>query len=216
MTSADDCIRDSVNAIFNFPRLYHERLINALVDCNHKGISKLKTICGSFIQLQKSIDAHRQHQLASNFVAREIEEPLANLHYEVRALRTTNDPYLDVAARSIELVLYLTWPSQSGAHLTFLAGELKEAICGFPIKGCSYMNLTSFPLMIGAIAAERESLTRAWFVDRMAREVRAMQMRGWNEPLSLLQDRYMTSGGFMGRFQAPWLELYQVAAELEL
>ncbi|KAJ5198209.1 uncharacterized protein N7498_007326 [Penicillium cinerascens] len=199
--------RDSVNAIFNFPRVYHERILQILIECSDQSITRIKAICDSVIQLQKKIDSHDHQKFDSNLVAREIEEPLATLHYKVRALRTIDDIYVQATARSIELVLYLLWPSQSGAHLTLLAGELKEAICLFPIQGCSYMNLTSFQLMIGAIAADENSPTRAWFFDRMAREARALRLRGWNEPLSLLQDRNMPAGGLTRQIQALWKEL---------
>lgn len=206
--------RDSVNAIFNFPRVYHERILEILIDCNDQRITRVKAICDSVIQLQKKIDSHDNQKFESTLVAREIEEPLANLHYELRALRAIDDIYVQATARSIELVLYLLWPSQSGAHLTLLAGELKEAICLFPIQGCSYMNLTSFQLMIGAIAADENSPTRTWFFDRMAREARALQLRGWNEPLSLLQNRNMPAGGLTRQLQALWKELCHRAIEL--
>ncbi|KAJ5417071.1 uncharacterized protein N7487_000621 [Penicillium crustosum] len=212
----DLVVQDSVNAIFNFPRLYHERILEAMIDYNDQRILRLKGICDSVIQLQKMIDSHHQHQFDATLVAREIEEPLAQLHYKVRALRAIDDVYVQATARAIELVLYLLWPSKSGAYLTLLAEELKEAICRFPIKGCSYMNLTSFPLMIGAIAADENSLARAWFVDRLAREVRAMQLRGWNRPLSLLQNKYYnTNTSLMGRFKSLWHELHYVANDLD-
>ncbi|KAJ5518261.1 Polyketide synthase enoylreductase [Penicillium expansum] len=212
----DLIVQDSVNAIFKFPRLYHERILEVLIDYNDQRILGIKGLCDSVIQLQKMIESHHQHQFDPTLVAREIEEPLAQLHYKVRALRAIDDLYVQATARAIELVLYLLWPSRSGAYLTLLAGELKEAICRFPIKGCSYMNLTSFPLMIGAIAADKDSVPRAWFVDRLAREVRAMQLRGWNRPLSLLQNKYNNNNSsLMGRFQALWHELHYVANELE-
>ncbi|KAJ5382825.1 hypothetical protein N7517_000736 [Penicillium concentricum] len=207
---------DSVNAIFDFPRVYHERILEALIACDDQRILRIKRICDSAIQLQKTIESHHQHQFDPTMVARKIEEPLSQLHYEVRALGAVDDVYVQATARAIELVLYLLWPSRSGAYLTLLAGELKEAISRFPIKGCSYMNLTSFPLMIGAIAAEEDSLPRMWFVDRLAREVRALQLRGWNRPLSLLQNKYNNNkSSLMERFQALWCELYYVANELK-
>ncbi|KAF9892985.1 hypothetical protein FE257_012396 [Aspergillus nanangensis] len=203
-------IWDSVNAIFGFPRLYHGRVLDALMDHDDRRIILLvKALCDSVIHLRKQIDSHHLHPLDPPSVAREIEEPLSQLRYKVRALRTIDDLYVQSTARAIELVLYLLWPSQSsGAHLTLLAGELKEAICRLPIKGCSYMNLTSFPLMIGAVAADEDSLPRRWFVDRLAREVRAVQLRGWKRPFGGLQEKLGgESSGLMGRFDALWREL---------
>lgn len=67
--------------------------------------------------------------------------------------------------------------------------------------------------MVGAVAAERGSDARAWFVDRVTRSVRWMQNRGWNEPLSLLEKRALDGDmGLMPQFRALWRELYDVAA----
>lgn len=72
--------------------------------------------------------------------------------------------------------------------------------------------------MIGAVAAERRSDTRAWFVDRVARSVRWMQNRGWHEPLSLVEERAGLDGdtGLKGQFKALWKELYDVAATINV
>ncbi|PWY94396.1 hypothetical protein BO94DRAFT_581790 [Aspergillus sclerotioniger CBS 115572] len=207
--------RDSINSIFGFPRVYHQSIVEALGDDQGQRISKLANICNRVIQLRELMEFRHQHQFDAYFIAREIEEPLARLHYELRALRVESDAQVDAAARAIELVLYLLWPSSSGAHLTLLAAELKDAICRFPIKCCYYMNLTSFQLMVGAIAAEEGSLTRAWFVDRLARAVRVMHFHGWNEPLGIMQRKLTTDVGLNGRFRALWRELHHTAVNAE-
>ncbi|KAJ5494209.1 Polyketide synthase enoylreductase [Penicillium fimorum] len=117
----DLIVQDSVNAIFDFPRVYHERILEALIDYDDQRILGIKRICDSVIQLQKTIESHHQHRFDPTVVAREIEEPLSQLHNHVRNFRYFDD----ATARAIELVLYLLWPSQSGAYLTLLAGELK-------------------------------------------------------------------------------------------
>lgn len=127
--------RDSVNAIFNFPRLYHERILEALIDYEDQRIPIVKGICDSVIQLQKMIDSHHQHKFDATLVAREIEEPLAQLHYKVRALRGIDDVYAEATARAIELVLYLLWPSKSGAYLTLLAGGVERNNMSIPDQG---------------------------------------------------------------------------------
>ncbi|OOG00435.1 hypothetical protein ASPCADRAFT_187 [Aspergillus carbonarius ITEM 5010] len=204
----DFLVQDSVNSIFDFPRVYHPSIIKALGDCHGQGISRLAEICDRVVQLRGVIESRHQHWLDACVVAREIEEPLARLHFETRALRLDGGAPIDAAARTIELVLYLLWPSPSEAHLTLLAAELKDAICRFPIKCCYYMSLTSFQLMVGAIAAEEGSLTRAWFVDQLATAVRAMHLRGWDEPLSLMQRRATSDIGLNGRLRALWRELH--------
>ncbi|PYH94336.1 hypothetical protein BO71DRAFT_409408 [Aspergillus ellipticus CBS 707.79] len=205
----DFIVEDSINSIFGFPRVYHPDIAQALGNLCDARIAKLADICTSVTNLRKIIQCHHQHPLDSRYAAREIEEPLARLHYETRALRAIDNPSIDAAARAIELTLYLLWPSTSGAHLTLLAAETKDAICRFPITGCYYMNLTSFQLTVGAIAADAGSSTRAWFVDMLLRPVRAMRSQGWDKPLSLVQRRLISNDGLNGRFHALWRELDQ-------
>jgi hypothetical protein len=165
--------------------------------------------------LRKVIDSLQVSSLNSISVALEIEEPLARLHYEARNLRATDNPHIDAAARSIELVLYLLWPTQSAAHLTLLAGELKEVICRFPIRGCIYMDLTSFQLLIGAIAADTASPVRAWFVDRISKAVKWMQRHGWHDPLSVAETVIGAEldDGLVGQIKALWREIYDIDLE---
>ncbi|KAL2812335.1 hypothetical protein BDW59DRAFT_167841 [Aspergillus cavernicola] len=214
----DLVVQDSINSIFNYPRVWHQSIIQALGDYHDQRILQLAAIHDSVVQLQNTINSHRKHPSDAAVIAQVIEEPLARLHYETRSLRTKNNPHIDAAARSIELVLYLLWPSQTGAHLTLLAGELGDAMSRYPIKGCSYMDLTSFQLMIGAVAADKGSPARTWFVDRLSRAVRWMQTRGWREPLNILQRRFMSDVdvGLMGRrFKDLWKELHDIDVTLE-
>ncbi|KAL4866973.1 hypothetical protein BDV12DRAFT_128513 [Aspergillus spectabilis] len=210
----DLIVVDSINSIMDFPRVWHRSVIDALGEYHGQRIQKLADICESVAQLRKVIDAQHTHPLNAIAIAREIEEPVARLHYEARGLRTTDNPYIDSAARAIELVLYLLWPTQSRAHLTYLAGGLKDAIARFPIKGCPYMDLSSFLVMIGAVAADKGSAARAWFVNRISKAVRWMQTRGWHEPLELLEKRLGPDGNadLVGRFLALLRELNDVDA----
>ncbi|RAL03760.1 uncharacterized protein BO80DRAFT_462447 [Aspergillus ibericus CBS 121593] len=203
---------DSINSIFGFARVYHPSIVEALGEYDGQRISKLAEICDKATRLREVIEScHQQYQFDACLVAQGIEEPFASLHYEARALRVDSNAQVDATARAIELVLYLLWPSTSAAHLTLLAAELKDAICRFPIESCYYMNLTSFQLMIGAIAAEEGSLVRAWFVDRLVTAVRAMYLHGWEEPLSLMQGKLVSEIGLNGRFRALWRELHDIA-----
>lgn len=210
--------RDSINHIFGFPRAWHPKLIHALREYHDRKITKLSSICDNVVQLWRAINFHHQNPLDPISIAKNIEEPLAEVHYQARALRSPDNVHIDAAARAIELVLHLLWPTQSPAHLTLLASELRGRRSHFPVRHCPYMDLTSFQLMIGAVAAERRSDTRAWFVDRVARSVRWMQNRGWHEPLSLVEERAGLDGdtGLKGQFKALWKELYDVAATINV
>ncbi|BCS26786.1 uncharacterized protein APUU_51497A [Aspergillus puulaauensis] len=213
----DLIVQDSVNSIFGFPRAWHPKLIHALREYHDGKITKLSSICDNVMQLRWVINCHHQSPLDPISIAEVIEEPLAELHHQARALRSPDNVHIDAAARAVELVLHLLWPTKSPAHLTLLASELKGRRSHFPIRHCPYMDLTSYQLMVGAVAAEKGSDARAWFVDRVTRSVRWMQNRGWNEPLSLLEKRALDGDmGLMPQFRALWRELYDVAAIIDV
>ncbi|KAL3431728.1 hypothetical protein BDV09DRAFT_175668 [Aspergillus tetrazonus] len=211
----DLIVQDSINNIIGFPRVWYQSIVQILGEQRDRRILKLAEISDRVIRLRKVIESLQVSSLNSMSVAQEIEEPLARLHYEARNLRAIDNLHIDAAARSIELVLYLLWPTQSAAHLTLLAGELKEVICRFPIRGCIYMDLTSFQLVIGAIAADKASPVRAWFVDRISKAVRWMQRHGWHAPLSVAETVIGAEldDGLVGQFKALWREIYDIDPE---
>ncbi|KAL6231232.1 hypothetical protein BDW75DRAFT_233761 [Aspergillus navahoensis] len=189
----DLIVQDSINNTFEFPRVWHQSIVQILGEHHDRRILKLAEISDSVIRLRKVIGSLDANSVNTIPVAQDIEEPLARLHYEARNLRATDNLHIDAAARTIELILYLLWPTQSAAHLTLLAGELKE-------------------LVIGAIAADKVSPVRAWFVERISNAVRWMQQRGWQNPLSVVETVFESEAdnGLVGRFKALWKELYEV------
>ncbi|KAL4899844.1 hypothetical protein BDW74DRAFT_106631 [Aspergillus multicolor] len=213
----DLIIQDSINNIFEFPRVWHQRIVQTLGESHDRRILKLAEICDSVIELRKVIGSFHENPSAIA-IAQEIEEPLARLHFEARSLRASDNLHIDAAARTIELVLYLLWPTQSSAHLALLAEELKEVICRFPIKGCSYMDLTSFQLMIGAIAADGAPPVRAWFLEKILKPVRWMQERGWRAPLDIMETAVgdEPDDTLVGRFSALWREVYGMGEALDV
>ncbi|KAL4735127.1 hypothetical protein BDV11DRAFT_208768 [Aspergillus similis] len=189
----DLIVQDSINSIFGFPRVWHQSVVQILGEHHDRRILKLAEISDSVIRLRKVIESLQASSLNSMVVAQEIEEPLARLHYEARNLRATDNLHIDAAARTIELILYLLWPTQSAAHLTLLASELKE-------------------LVIGAIAADKASPIRAWFVDRVSKAVQWMQRRGWHDPLTVVETAIGAEldDGLVGKFKALWREIYDI------
>ncbi|KAL4987369.1 hypothetical protein BDW68DRAFT_197453 [Aspergillus falconensis] len=189
----DLIVQDSINSIFGFPRVWNQSIVQILGEHHDQRILKLAEISDSVTRLRKVIGSLHQNSFSSIPVAQDIEEPLARLHYKARNLRATDNLHIDAAARTIELVLYLLWPTQSAAHLTLLAGELKE-------------------LVVGAIAAHEASQIRAWFVGRIARAMRWMQRRGWQEPFCAVVTVLGTEpdDGLIARFHALWRELYDL------
>jgi len=138
--------------------------------------------------------------------AESIQDSLSGLHHQIRALRVDDcSQYVRVTSLAMELVLRLCWPSE--LDLTALAGELKDALCTIPVRACSYMDVTSFQLMVGAVAAQQGSQTRAWFFARLKRALLAVRSQGWDEPLELFTNVYISNIWLRERFQALWHEL---------
>ncbi|KAL2812950.1 hypothetical protein BJX63DRAFT_421477 [Aspergillus granulosus] len=210
----DFIVQDSINSIFDFPRTWHPNVLSALRNYHDQQVFKLAALCDGVTHLRSVIESHHERAFDARLIARDIEEPLARLHYEARALRNSNNVHLDAAARAAELVLHLLWPSHSGSYLTLLAGELRDVMRRFPIKGCPYMHMTCFQFMIGAIAADEGSPARTWFIDKLSMAVRWMQARGWPEPLRLLQDKVLSDKGLNGRFRRLWGDLSNPAMTL--
>lgn len=77
------------------------------------------------------------------------------------------------------------------------------------------MDLTSFQLVIGAIAADKASPVRAWFVDRISKAVSWMQRHGWHAPLSVAETVIGAEldDGLVGQFKALWREIYEIDPE---
>ena len=202
-----DHIRDSINDVLTFPRVYHKKIIEAVSAYGYRPISDVATISESLVQLRRSIDDHRRHDLGPDFVTEEIEEPLNRLLRQARALRVDDNPIIQATSLAIELVLYLSWRPQLGISPTAVASELKEALCRFQIRPCSYADMTSCQMMLGAISAEEGSQTRAWFMKRLKNAVLGMQSRGWDDPLKILKKSFMSDSGLMTDFRALWEEL---------
>jgi len=69
------------------------------------------------------------------------------------------------------------------------------------------MDLTSFQLLIGVLAAEKGSSARKWFMDKLSMAVQCMQLRGWRRPLDLLESRFVSKTGLMDQFHGICQEL---------
>lgn len=154
------------------------------------------------MQLWRSIDAFHTYRHSPSSAAEAIEEPLTRLRNKTRALRLDESPFVQSTSLALELILHMSRPSQSETNLTALAEELKEALCMIQLRACSYMDLTSFPLMLGAIAANPGSETRAWFYTRLKGAVLALQQRGWDNPLELFDSVLASDVGLIGRLKA--------------
>ncbi|RDW57977.1 hypothetical protein BP6252_13388 [Coleophoma cylindrospora] len=202
-----ETVRDSTNDVFNFPLVYHKKIIDAIRIHGNQPICDVADISDGLVQLRKSIDTHRNSSSASDVQAKEIEESWNGLLYQARALRYEDNPFVQATSRAIELILYLSWYPRLEASISLLASELKEELCRLPVRSCLFMDLTSCQMMLGAIAAGEGSQVRAWFVARLRRAVLTLRSRGWVRPLEILEAGFPSHVGLVARFRALWKEL---------
>lgn len=163
----------------------------------------------ALVQLSNSVDAYDKDGACSKSVLKQIDESLALLHSHVLALRNDANPWVRATSRAIELLLHLTWPQVPSIDLTILASKLQDDLSRLQIRPCPYMDLTSFHIMLGAIAAKEGSETREWFVARLRKVIRSMKQRGWSDPLSIFEGRITGDARITARFKALWDEVNQ-------
>ncbi|OIW31260.1 hypothetical protein CONLIGDRAFT_713710 [Coniochaeta ligniaria NRRL 30616] len=199
-------IIDSINHVFGFPLAYHRKIIDAIRPYGGQPVCEVADICEGLIQLRKSVDVRHSPSSRSDPRAGQIENDWNSLLCRARALRSQDNPYLQAASRSMELILHLS-PFPQQTNFTLIAGELKDAWGALPVRPCLFMDLASCQLMLGAVAAGGDSEIRAWFVARMRRAVVRLRSRGWGRPLEILERGFVSDDGLVERFRVLWKEL---------
>lgn len=188
-----------MNYIFNFPRFWHRKVIDAISDSGGARLRNVAEICEGIIALRQSINLYHEGHLDPQF----IEDEWTRLRGKTQKLRRSKkNKYLYSTALSLELILCLLWPpaSQSSCIHT-MAKDLQQSTSQFPKMPCPYMDLTSCQFIIGAVAAASGSSTRSWFVDKLTSAARAMQDRGWgDEPFEILGRMVGADESLMGWF----------------
>ncbi|KAK3291577.1 uncharacterized protein B0H64DRAFT_330349 [Chaetomium fimeti] len=200
-------IFDAINAVFGFPLCCDKRLLDAVQPYGIPAITKVADMTQHLLHLRDLITAY--HHERSPF-KNEIDQKWAHLLHEARELRRSvpENPYVVATSLSAEILLWLCWENQlTPGGLTQLAGELRQAICRFPFRPCSFTEMVSCPMMLGAIAARPGSETRAWFVGRLRRSVAAAKSRAWARPLDMVEKKVCTGMVGGGRFEELWREL---------
>lgn len=170
-----------------FPRFYHMKVVRALDGYNFPSLTEMADLCDGLVRLRKSIADCNGDKLDPDFVAKEIEEPLQRLLCHARSLQVDDNPCIQATSFAVELIIHLSWRLQKGYNLTPIADRLKEALRRLQIRQCMYMDLTSWQLIIGAIASDIGSPTRAWFVSKLRHAVSTLRSRGWYAPLEILE-----------------------------
>ncbi|KUL86426.1 hypothetical protein ZTR_08086 [Talaromyces verruculosus] len=181
----DILVLDAANYIFNFPRFWHRRVIDAISDSGGARLRHVAEICEGIITFRQSINLYHEGHFDPQF----IEDESTRLRKNTQKLRRSKkNKYLYSTALSLELILYLLWPPASqSSDIHTLTKELQRTTSQFPKMPCPYMDLTSCQFIIGAVAAASGSSTRSWFIDKLTSAAKAMQDRGWgDEPYEIL------------------------------
>ncbi|KAI0968558.1 hypothetical protein F4678DRAFT_464172 [Xylaria arbuscula] len=201
---------DITNDVFGFPRFYHKKFINAArkaQDDRCSSLIRLAHVCENLVNWMQSVDESRIHPQKSGFMMEHIVQPMHDILSQARAIRDDSDVAAQASCITIELIIYLSWSSLSGINLTAVASELKDAICASQFRPCCYSDLTSCQFMIGAIAADKGSPTRAWFMDRMRSAWRIVKSRGCNEVMDILGKNMRLNTRLESQFRSLWVEL---------
>lgn len=193
--------------MLNFPRFYHQKVVEAISAYDDQSFLQVVNLSASIIHLRNSIDAYHKYQLDSGFMIIKIEEPSRILFGQAEALQTDDDPAVQATSKAFKLLLCLSRRPYTRENLMPIVVELKEALCGIQVMPCSYVDLTSCQLMIGVVAADKDSQTRAWFMTRLKNAVEALRSRGWDNPLDILRKGFVVDPSLIVSFRALWKEL---------
>ncbi|KAI1750557.1 hypothetical protein F4782DRAFT_248349 [Xylaria castorea] len=207
----DFLIEDIINDMFGFPRFYHKKFVNAAYtshDAHCSSLIRIAGLCENLGRWMQEIDASRKHPNTSDFIIEQIMQPMQDILAQARAIRADGTPTSQTACIAIELIVYLSWNSPQGTiNLTAVASELKEAMCARQFRPCHYVELTSCPLMIGAMAADEGSPTRTWFMKRLKSAWQMVKSRGCNDAMNILERNMVFKTGLEAQFKSLWMEL---------
>ncbi|KAI9170813.1 hypothetical protein HJFPF1_00287 [Paramyrothecium foliicola] len=188
--------------LFRCPRLYHEKIIDAIGFHGNETLTTVARIVNKIVNMRGSIEAHYKYRFSANYVSENIEKPLQEIRAQVYTLWDHGDADIRATMRAIEALLYLSWPQEDATSLQTLARELKGELCSRAIQPCSFMDLTSGQVLIGAIAAEGDPETRAWYVGLWQRGVSNMQACGWLDPVEIIEQALQRDAGLRWRLHS--------------
>ncbi|KAI1421932.1 hypothetical protein F5Y12DRAFT_663562 [Xylaria sp. FL1777] len=207
----DILINDIINDMFGFPRLYHKKFVNAARtarDDRCSSLIRMADLCDNLACWMQRIDASRRHPQSSDFIMEHIMQPMHYILSETRDMRANGSSALKASCIAVELIIYLSWgPLPVAINLTAVANELKEAICAVQCTPCCYSDLTSCQLMIGAMASDEGSPTRAWFIDRQKIAWQMVKSRGSDDAMDILERNMTCKRNLERQFKSLWMEL---------
>lgn len=168
--------------------MYHRKIIDALDPDENQTLIRMANMIDKVVAVRDIISTCPEDELGPELLLDEVSRRVREVHDEAEAFRVSDDDEVIAASLSIQLLLYLLWPCSSPADLTPIAGRLETALGSRRISQCSYMDMTSCQLLLGAKAASRGSETKAWFANKLTGAVIATRSRGWVRPVVFLEE----------------------------
>ncbi|KAI0502852.1 hypothetical protein F5B22DRAFT_631659 [Xylaria bambusicola] len=204
-------IKDIINDVFEFPRFYHKKFVDvacASQDTQYSSLIRISRLCETLTHWMEAIAVSRSTPQGSDFIMRCIAHPMHRILSEARAMRTGGSLVLQASCICIELIVYLSWDCLSTAiNLTAVASELKDVICASQFRPCCYSDLTCCQLMLGAVAANEDSHTKEWFMNRLGGAWRVVKSRGCNNAMDILEKNIVCKASLEARFKSLWADL---------
>lgn len=153
------------------------------------------------------VRSHRQHGYRCDEVDA-LSELSDSIHQQALILESHVNPYVRCAAKTNRLLSSLCWPLQVNEEAyAVLADGLKNETEHLPGRSCFCMDLTSCQIIVGAITSAAGSESRAWFMNKLRRGVRAMQQRGWDNSFELLEMALRNDEDLLEQLKSLWVEI---------
>lgn len=198
---------DALNNVLHFPRFYHENIVETAKEYGYHPAWDVVALCSDLAQYRDSLQMRKQLGLELDAETDKLYNALLR---RARELQTYENTIIRATCFGVELVLHISqhyYGCELRPNLTDTAAGMKEALSKSTNRRCFYMDLTSFHLMIGAITAEEGSQTKAWFIDKLRRAVLAVEARGWERPLEVLEKGLVLDEDLASSLRALWHEI---------
>ncbi|OBR03188.1 hypothetical protein CH63R_12315 [Colletotrichum higginsianum IMI 349063] len=176
-------------------------IVDALGTRNSQVLTHIADVIDKLVALRKTMKAYHEDPTGSESLLGEISKGVQELYIESKALQSNSCPEVKAAALSVQILLHFSWPSSSPENLTLLASNLRAALDTRKIIQCSYMDMTSCQLMLGAMSADYGSETKAWFAGRLKAAVIALRSRGLVRPFMVTDDGLVLDQALMEPFR---------------
>ncbi|KAH7324279.1 hypothetical protein B0I35DRAFT_423834 [Stachybotrys elegans] len=180
-------ICDCLNYVMKYSRSYDRSIVEAIGEDGNPDIVQVSEITERLAKLRDCINTCLQDPTSLSALRETISARVAAMLKELKGLQTHENNEVRAFSWSAQLLLHLSWQSAPPVDMTMMAKELSHALDCRPFPPCSYMEITSCPLMLGALAAEKGSQTRAWFLTKMRQAVMAPQLRGFDTKIEILR-----------------------------